>query len=426
VADPVFVHIGPPKTGTTYLQTVLWSNRATLKDQGLLVPGRSPVSQFHAAVDLLDRDPTRVGADRTAGSWETLVDELRGWNGRAIVSHENLGFADDAQADRAKLSLEAKEIHIIFTARDVSRVVPAMWQERLKNRSDDSWSSYVTALGAPGATVVRGFWHQQAGTGLLAWAAGLPVERVHIVTVPPAGSPPTLLWERFASVLGIDPTSCNTDVPRTNESLGVRESAFLRQFNMSSAEVDWDAYRAHVKHFLAPKVLAQRADAARIEIQPGELVPLAKHAHQLVETIESRGFHVVGDLADLTPPVPKRGDGAPARETDDVADADLLDVAFDAVAGLVAHAQEIRQARQEQAATTREVRRELRETRHRLDELRAVNRRLHLRLDKAEYELERSATRRAISRFLRKHAWAAKLRDIVLRRNRKSNDGESA
>jgi hypothetical protein len=425
VADPVFVHIGPPKTGTTYLQSVLWSNRATLKDQGLLVPGRSPVSQFHAAVDLLDRDPTRVGAERTAGSWETLVDELRGWNGRAVVSHENFGYADDAQADRAKLSLEAKEIHVIFTAREFSRVVPAMWQERLKNRSEDTWSSYVEALGTPTVKAGRGFWHQQGGTGLLAWAAGLPVERVHIVTVPPAGSPSTLLWERFASVLGIDPASCNTDVPRTNESLGVVESAFLRQFNVSSSEVEWDAYRAHVKHFLAPRVLAQRADAARIEIQPTELVPLAEHAHQLVEIIESRGFDVVGDLADLAPTSPLRTDRTPVRETDDVSDADLLEVAFDAVAGLVAHAEEIRQARQEQAATTREVRRELRETRRRLDELRAVNRRLHLRLDKSEYELERSATRRAISRFLRKHAWAAKLRDIVLRRNRRTNDGES-
>ena len=426
MADPVYVHIGPPKTGTTYLQAVLWNNRATLKDQGLLVPGRSPVSQFHAAIDLLGRDPTRVGADRTAGSWEALVDELRDWQGPAVISHENLGFADDDDADRGKLSLEAKQIHIVFTAREFSRVVPAMWQERLKNRSTDTWASYVDALAAGGGAR-RAFWHQYAGRGLLAWAAGLPAEQVHIVTVPPSGSSPSLLWERFAMVLGINPATCNTEVPRANESLGTVESAFLRLFNLSAPEVDWDAYRAHVKHFLAPQVLATRRDSARIQIQPAELEPLEERAHQLIQTIKSHGFHVIGDLTDLAPPPPAaESDDPPQRLTDDVSDAELLAVAFGAVAGLVDHAEDIRKARQEQAATTREVRRELRETRHRLDELRAVNRRLHQRLDITEYELDRSWPRRWISRFIRKHAWAARLRDFVLRRNRRSNDDESA
>jgi hypothetical protein len=425
VADPVYVHIGPPKTGTTYLQAVLWSNRATLKDNGMLVPGRSPVSQFHAAIDLLGRDPTRVGSDRTAGSWETLVEELRGWDGPAVISHENLGFAD--QADRAKLSLEAKEIHIVFTAREFSRVVPAMWQEQLKNRSKDTWAKYVEAL-AEGAGARRAFWHQYAGSALLTWAAGLPAEQIHIVTVPPAGSPPSLLWERFASVLNIDPATYNTDVPRANDSLGVVESAFLRLFNLSSSELGWEAYRAHVKHFLAPQVLATRADATRIRIQPDELAPLEERAHQLIETIESRGFHVVGDLTDLKPPPPPtaESDDTSRRLTDDVSDAELLAVAFDAVAGLVDHAEDVRQGRLEQAATTREVRRELRETRRRLDELRAVNRRLHERLDITEYELDRSWPRRWISRFIRKHAWAGRFRDFVLRRNRRSNDDESS
>jgi len=422
VADPVFVHIGPPKTGTTYLQAVLWSNRAALKDQGMLVPGRSPVSQFHAAVDLLDRDPMRVGADRTAGSWDTLVDELRGWNGGAVISHENLGFADDDQADRAKLSLEAKQIHVVFTAREFSRVVPAMWQERLKNRADDTWAEYLALIGA-GAASAKGFWHQQAGNGLLAWAAGLPVEQVHIVTVPPPGAPPTLLWERFATALGIDPASCNTDVPRANESLGIVESAFLRRFNTSATELEWDAYRAHVKHYLAPEVLAARADISRLRIRPAELGPLEEQAHQLIETIESLGFHVIGDLEDLRLPTPADADDPAVRPTDDVTDSELLAVGFDAVAGLVRHAEELRQARQEQAATTQDVRRELREARRRLDEVRAVNRRLHMRLDNAEADLERSVIRRGISRFLSRHAWAARLRDVLLRRNRRPPDG---
>jgi hypothetical protein len=419
VADPVFLHIGPPKTGTTYLQAILWNNRATLKDLGVLVPGRSPVSQFHAAVDLLERDPTHVGSDRTAGSWDELVEELRSWSGSAVVSHENLGFADAEQADRAKLSLEAKQIHIVFTAREFSRIVPAMWQERLKNRAQDSWVDYLAVLEGSGARSADGFWHQNTGAGLLAWAAGLPPEQVHIVTVPPSGAPPTMLWERFAATVGIDPASCDTDLPRSNESLGVAESAFLRRFNAVASDVGWDAYRAHVKHFLAPSVLAQREDSARLSVRPDEIDPLAARARRLVDTIEAHGFDVVGDLTDLEPPQAPEGSGqdtAVERVTDDVSDSELLAVAFDAVAGLVGHAEDLRQARQEQAAATREVRRELRETRRRLDELRAVNRRLHVKLDAWEGNPQHTALRRAISRFCRRHRWAGWLRDVVLLR----------
>ena len=38
-ATRVFLHIGEPKTGTTFLQQVMWSNRAELAAQGVVLPG---------------------------------------------------------------------------------------------------------------------------------------------------------------------------------------------------------------------------------------------------------------------------------------------------------------------------------------------------------------------------------------------------
>lgn len=41
----IYLHIGAPKTGTTYLQNVLWRNRERLRTDGLLYPGRpSPIT----------------------------------------------------------------------------------------------------------------------------------------------------------------------------------------------------------------------------------------------------------------------------------------------------------------------------------------------------------------------------------------------
>ena len=41
MARTVFFHVGLPKTGTTYLQTMMWHNRAELARQGVLLPGES-------------------------------------------------------------------------------------------------------------------------------------------------------------------------------------------------------------------------------------------------------------------------------------------------------------------------------------------------------------------------------------------------
>ena len=41
MARRVYLHIGLPKTGTTYLQTLMWNNREVLAGQGVLLPGDS-------------------------------------------------------------------------------------------------------------------------------------------------------------------------------------------------------------------------------------------------------------------------------------------------------------------------------------------------------------------------------------------------
>jgi superfamily II DNA helicase RecQ len=39
VAKRVFIHLGLPKTATTYLQTIVWGSRDRLRADGVLLPG---------------------------------------------------------------------------------------------------------------------------------------------------------------------------------------------------------------------------------------------------------------------------------------------------------------------------------------------------------------------------------------------------
>ena len=54
---------------------------------------------------------------------------------------------------------------------------------------------------------------------LATWGLYLPPERIHLVTVP-SGADRTLLWERFAGVVGVDPGGAQTSRTRPTSRSG--------------------------------------------------------------------------------------------------------------------------------------------------------------------------------------------------------------
>ena len=62
----VLLHIGEPKTGTTFLQHVMWRNRGELSAQGVVLPGHHPQDHYRASQDL--RGIPKLASD-PAGSW---------------------------------------------------------------------------------------------------------------------------------------------------------------------------------------------------------------------------------------------------------------------------------------------------------------------------------------------------------------------
>ena len=80
-APAVYLHIGAPKTGTTYLQDRLGRNARRLAEHDVHVPRLNPVtapamSHFRGALDLLDQDwgGTPGHAD---GAWPELARRIR-------------------------------------------------------------------------------------------------------------------------------------------------------------------------------------------------------------------------------------------------------------------------------------------------------------------------------------------------------------
>src|SRR3954453_18003559 len=101
MASRVLFHVGLPKTGTTYLQTLLWNNTDELRRQGVLLPGESSRQHLWAS-GAVREDPRleRRGAEAPY-AWKRLTDEITEWPGTAVISHEFFAGASADQVSRA-------------------------------------------------------------------------------------------------------------------------------------------------------------------------------------------------------------------------------------------------------------------------------------------------------------------------------------
>ena len=204
----VVLHVGAPKSGTTFLQRALWKNRSALAGAGYLLPGASAREMFLAAIEVRETHET-WGFQRAelAGTWQRLAREARGSAGTTIMSHELLAAATEDQIAAALEELDGTDLHVVFTARDLGRQVVSEWQERIKNGSDSTFDEFERRITKRIRDRDFGslFWRYQDLPGVLErWAGHLPPGNVHIVVAPPPGADPSELWRRFGDAVGFD------------------------------------------------------------------------------------------------------------------------------------------------------------------------------------------------------------------------------
>jgi hypothetical protein len=340
VARRVFFHVGLPKTGTTYLQTILWNNRDELGRQGVLLPGRSSRQHLWAS-GVVREDPNldRRGAD-ARHAWRDLVREINAWPDTAIISHEFFAGASVDQALRAREALGAAEIHIVLTARDTLSLVTARWQEFVKNGSSVAIDKYPRRGDFDPANE-WGWGTMDIGDVLERWGSALPPSRVHVLTLPKRTEPRETLWLRFAELVGIDPTSCDESGSQQNESLGVVEVELLRRVNRELTSFKSALGRGMwIRGYLAQGKLVPRKgekfwpSAERVD-------QLRARGERAVSAIHDHGYHVIGDIEDLRTPVdlPER------RHPSSVTDAEMLAAATSTIAEMMSDVRRLRNRR---------------------------------------------------------------------------------
>ena len=332
----VYVHIGEPKTGTSFLQHALWRNRAQLAAQGVVLPGYSYGGHARASQDLREvRWQAGDPADPWIGEWDVLTGQALRTRDAAVISNELLAACNARQADRAVQSLLPAQVHIVVTVRDFATLLPAEWQEAVKCRGIVPWEQWLAGVigAAPDPDRRRRlwFWTVHDTLAILAlWSRHIPSDQVHVITLPPQGGT-NELWLRFASALGIESGTIDLPQGRANSSLGLAEAEFLRRLNEALPDrmPRW-FYTWNVKRILANDVLSARPAQMRLVLPPGEYAWAREQSEILVAGLRDSKYHIVGDLAELLPSPATEGRVPPPSLPVE----DMLEVAVRATAAL--------------------------------------------------------------------------------------------
>ena len=336
VSRRIYVHIGEPKTGTSFLQHALWRNRAPLAAQGVVLPGYSHGGHARASQDLREvRWQAGDPADPWIGEWDVLTGQALRAPHAAVISNELLAACSPRQADRAVRSLLPAEVHIVLTVRDFATLLPAEWQEAVKCRSTVPWEQWlgkvIEAAPDPDRRRRLWFWTVHDTLAILRlWSRDIPPDQVHVITLPPQGGT-SELWLRFASVLGIGSSTIDLPRQRENPSLGLAEAEFLRRLNEALPDrVPRWFYTWNIKRILANDVLSARPPQARLALPPDEEAWAREQSEILVAGLRDSKYHIVGDLGELLPPPGTERYVPPASLPDE----QLLEVAVRATAAL--------------------------------------------------------------------------------------------
>lgn len=373
----LYLHVGLPKTGTTFLQAALRTHADALAQHGFCYPSLHDGAMFHAAVEMTgSHQRWGLAPEKIDGTFSALVEHGRESGRSVIISHENFGWARPADIERIQGHLDGFQVHVLLTVRDLGRSLTAAWQERVKNGAGETFQSFTQRMVAQvpgrddGSAV---YWpSQNIEDTLHRWSALAPPERTHVVICPPSGAPRDELWKRFAAAVGIPAHVVDLGaVERVNESLGAPQVALLRQVNVAVGDrlpAPWHARIA--KRWFAQKLLS-RIDSQMPATPPEVAREFEEVSQRWIDSITRGGHRHYGDLTDLAIQVAP----AQARHPDEVTPEEVLEGLPEVLADMLVKVRDekVERAEQRQRSGQRvaDLQRRLRRAEQRLEEVEA-------------------------------------------------------
>lgn len=298
------VHIGPPKTGTTSIQSAFHTGRKAIAIEGVHYagPNRQPVSPVLAVTGR--RNPI-TDAPPSLRAWRGLVREVkRAGESRVVISSE---FFADAQPDAIRTiveNLDPARVHIAITLRPLARIIPSQWQQYVQSGMRESFDAWLEAMfNEPASTLTPSFWFRHRHDRLVArWADVVGPQNVTVVALDDRDH--AMVLRVFERLLGLREGLLVADDDLTNRSMTLPEIEVVRAFNsLFRAEGLGTPLHTKVMNFGAASYMKTRSpgpDEPRLDTPQWALDRAGEIAVEMVANIVASGVRVVGDPEGLT------------------------------------------------------------------------------------------------------------------------------
>jgi hypothetical protein len=323
MASRLILHIGLQKSGTTYIQELIASGAEELAEAGIVYPvspagkrRRRTENHEWASYGLLGPEYPWVSEQRATeekGAWKTLERQVARTKGTVLLSAEALSVIRTPGIRILLDRLGVGDVEVVVTARSLSRSLPSLWQQHVRNGRRLGFERYLDMLGEqrrlPAARIEEDvdlhLWRAFAiGRLSRRWAREVGGSRVRVVTSP--GRPPELLWTRFAEAIGVPGftfRSRNTnDAARpVHTGLTAPEAVVLTSLNSALASAGWSPDQARkLREAVLTNGFQPRAERGpRITIPARWRSCVAGWSAEDVADLLDSGVTVVGDVADL-------------------------------------------------------------------------------------------------------------------------------
>jgi hypothetical protein len=304
------LHIGPPKTGTTAVQSSLFLRQADLAAYGVAYPGRRRHERAAVSAAALAWVPHGYPAD-IEKQWQWLVGEVRASNAdRVMVSSEIFSLAPDARLPRIVEDLGGAGLQVVITVRPLARMLPSQWQQSIQNLEVADFTSWLERLIGPGAVpdpYTDALWHHYRVDRLVRrWGVQVGEENVTLVVLDPDDR--QMLLGTFEKLLGLPPDFLEPAPDEKNVSMPYPEVEMLRAFNRRFRAEGHD--RGMYVRAIRGRAMRQIKATAQPAMRPHPIVTPAWAveranlvAAEMAEAIAASGARVIGDLDHLVTPV---------------------------------------------------------------------------------------------------------------------------
>ena len=303
------VHIGFPKTGTTFLQGALSRARPELAAHGVVYPGKD---RYHkaAGVYISRAVPRRGDPPVSEADWLTLVKQVSAaGNDRVIVSSEWLSETPTADVRRVVEELGGEQVHVVATLRPLVKIMPSAWQQYLQNGARLQYQRWLRGmlLRPPYDRPTPSFWKRHRHDEILArWAEVAGADHVTAIVVDSTDH--AKLLRQFEALLGLPDGLLVPEPPeRDNRSLTWPEAEMLRLVNVRYRELEWpdSMYGTTVRQGVLRRLAELRPDLdsmPKLELPKWAAERASEIGAEFAKNIADLGIRVIGDLESLGAP----------------------------------------------------------------------------------------------------------------------------